>query len=165
MIELLAVDQQQTLSFFRLRLSDISEPPVDPLELLYNASLLAHYAQVSTVASDGMPTPTGLSDVYDHFVTNTELHSDSGMMETAGAQCLLLTGFFAAQQQQRHNLHWYAHLGMSFFARAALHEPSVPKARLLDTLSRRFEVWRLRQVQLSRELRDQPYLLAPRRGI
>ena len=46
--ELLAIDHRQTLEFFVLRLQDISEPTVDRQELLYNASLLAHYAQVST---------------------------------------------------------------------------------------------------------------------
>ena len=35
------------------------------------------------------------------------------------------------------------------------------KARLLDALARRFELWRQRHAQLSRELRDQPYLLPP----
>ena len=43
--ELLAIDHRQTLEFFVLRLQDISEPTVDRQELLYNASLLAHYAQ------------------------------------------------------------------------------------------------------------------------
>ena len=32
---------------------------------------------------------------------------------------------------------------------------------LLDAIARRFEPWRRRHAQLSRELRDQPYLLTP----
>jgi hypothetical protein len=47
--ELLAIDQRQTLEFFVLRLQDISDPTVDRQELLYNASVLAHYAQISTL--------------------------------------------------------------------------------------------------------------------
>ena len=35
------------------------------------------------------------------------------------------------------------------------------KAKLLDAIARRFEPWRQRHSQLSRDLRDQPYLLAP----
>jgi hypothetical protein len=31
--------------------------------------------------------------------------------------------------------------------------------RLLDTIARRFEPWRQRHARLSRELRDQPYVL------
>ena len=55
----------------------------------------------------------------------------------------------------------YAELGASFFSRAALHERSLHRARLLDAIARRFEPWRQRHAQLSRELRDQPYLLTP----
>jgi hypothetical protein len=86
---------------------------------------------------------------------------DRLMMETAGAQCLLLAGFFEDQMRPRHNIRWYAELGASFFSRAAVQERSLPKARLLDAIGRRFEPWRRRHAQLSRELRDQPYLLTP----
>ena len=48
--ELLATDHRQTLEFFIVGLRDVSEPTVDQQELLYNASVLAHYAQVSTQA-------------------------------------------------------------------------------------------------------------------
>jgi hypothetical protein len=158
--ELLAIDHRQALEFFVQRLQDISEPTVDQQELLYNASLLAHYAQVSTQANVDLPAPATLSDVFDHFVSDTTLLHDSLMMETAGAQCLLLAGFFEDQLRRRHNIRWYAELGASLFSRAALHERSPHKARLLDAIARRFEPWRRRHAQLSRELRDQPYLLS-----
>jgi hypothetical protein len=158
--ELLAIDHRQALEFFVQRLQDVSEPTVDQQELLYNASLLAHYAQVSTQANVDLPAPATLSDVFDHFVSDTTLLHDSLMMETAGAQCLLLAGFFEDQMRRRHNIRWYAKLGASFFSRAALHERSPHKARLLDAIARRFEPWRRRHAQLSRELRDQPYLLS-----
>ena len=159
--ELLAIDHRQALEFFVLRLQDVSEPTVDRQELLYNASLLAHYAQVSTQPDVDVPAPANLSAVFDHFVADTTLLHDSLMMETAGAQCLLLAGFFEDQMRRRHNIRWYAELGASFFSRAALHERSLHKARLLDAIARRFEPWRQRHAQLSRELRDQPYLLTP----
>ena len=159
--ELLATDERQALEFFFQRLLDVSGPDVDRQELAYNASVLAHYAQVSTQASTELATPANLSAVFDHFVYNTSLQNDGPMMETAGAQCLVLAGFFEDQMRQRHNIRWYAGLGASFFRRAAVQEPSLPKARLLDTIARRFEPWRQRHAHLSRELRDQPYLLAP----
>ena len=159
--ELLALDQRQTLEFFVLRLQDLSDPNVDRQELLYNASLLAHYAQVSTQPDVDVPAPANLSAVFDHFVADTSLLDDRLMMETAGAQCLLLAGFFEDQMRRRHNIRWYAELGASFFRRAAIHERSLHKARLLDAIARRFEPWRRRHAQLSRELRDQPYLLIP----
>ena len=159
--ELLAVDHRQALEFFALRLQDVSEPSVDRQELLYNASLLAHYAQVSTHPDVDVPAPVNLSAVFDHFVSDTTLLHDSLTMETAGAQCLLLAGFFEDQMRRRHNIRWYAELGASFFRRAAFHERSLHKARLLDAIARRFESWRQRHAQLSRELRDQPFLLTP----
>ena len=159
--ELLAADHRQALEFFFVGLKDLSEPTVDHQQLLYNASVLAHYAQVSTQAAVDMPAPANLSAVFDSFVFDSSLLQDGIMMETAAAQCLLLSGFFEDQMRRRHNIRWYAALGASFFNRAALQEPSPHKARLLDTIARRFEPWRQRHAQLGRELRDQPYLLTP----
>ena len=56
--ELLATDHRQALEFFFQRLKDVSGPTVDHQELLYNASVLAHYAQVSTHA-DGRAGGSG----------------------------------------------------------------------------------------------------------
>jgi hypothetical protein len=159
--ELLATDHRQALEFFVVQLKEVSGPAVDRQELLYNASVLAHYAQVSTQADVELSAPANLTAVFDHFVFDTSLRQDSLMMETAGAQCLVLAGFFEDQMRRRHNIRWYAELGAGFFSQAAVHEVSPHKARLLDTLARRFEVWRQRHARLSRELRDQPYLLSP----
>ncbi len=157
--ELLAVDGRQALAFFVLSLEDVCEPGVDREELLYNASVLAHCAQTSTQAAYELPTPVTLSDVFDHFVFDTTLRHDGRMMETAGTQCLLLAGFFERQMRHRHNIRWYTEIGTSCFNRAAAQETSPHKARLLETLARRFEAWRQRYERLSRELHDRPYLL------
>ena len=161
--ELLASDHRHVLEFFLIGLRDVSEPTVDRQELFYNASVLAHYAQVSTQAHAEWPAPTNLSTLFDHFVSDTTLFRDSLMMEVAGAQCLLLAGFFEDQMRGRHNIRWYAELGAGFFSRAAVQEQSTPKARLLDAIARRFEPWRQRHARLSRELHDQPYVLIPPR--
>ena len=157
--ELLAIDHRQALEFFTVRLQDIAEPDVDREELLYNASVLAHYAQTSTYADTDLGTPATLSAVFDNFVFDSTLIHDGEMMETAGAQCLLLAGFFQDQMSSRHNIRWYAELGAGFFNRAASGESSPHKARVLTGLARRFEPWRRRQARVSRELRDLPYLL------
>jgi len=159
--ELLATDHQRTLDFFVLGLRDVSEPNVDQQELFYNASVLAHYAQVSTQTGGEWPAPANLSEVFDHFVSDTTLLRDSQMMEVAGTQCLLLAGFFEDQMRARHNIRWYAELGSGFFSRAAAHERSSRKASLLDAIAKSFEPWRQRHARLSRALRDQPYLLTP----
>src|ERR1700716_3747457 len=96
MRQLVATDHQRALEFFFVGLHDISEPTVDRHELLYNASLLAHHAQASTQTGVDWPAPA-LSLVFDHFVADTTLLHDSLIMETAGAQCLLLAGFFEDQ--------------------------------------------------------------------
>jgi hypothetical protein len=159
--ELLAVDERRALEFFATGLQDVSESKVDRQELLYNASVLAHFAQVSVHADLEMPSPPDLTAVFDQFVVHTNLPDDTHLMESAGAQCLLLTGFFEDQMRARYNLRWYAEIGAGFFTRAATYEESRSKARLLTMIARHFELWRQRHARLSRELRDQPYLLSP----
>ena len=156
---LLAAGDQQTLEFFVLRLREISEPTVDQQELLYNASVLAHYARVSTHSAADLATPATLAAVFDHFVFDTSLRHDSEMMEAAGAQCLLLAGFFADQLRRRHNIGWYSRLGVGFFNQAAALGRSPEKVRLLAAMSDGFESWRQRHARLSRELRDRAFLL------
>ena len=156
-----AVGKQETLEFFVVRLREVSEPTVDHQELLYNASVLAHYAQVSTQSTMDLTTPATLSDVFDYFVFDSSLRNDSEMMEAAGAQCLLLAGFFEDQQSRRHNIRWYARLGVGFFSRAAGLERSAQKGRLLAAIAAGFEPWRQRHARLSRDLREQQYLLTP----
>ena len=161
--ELLAVDSQRALEFFMVGLKDVSESSVDRQELLYNASILAHYAQTSTHADIEMPAPSDLSAVFDQFVASTAVPPDGLLMEAAGAQCLLLAGFFEDQMRRRHNIRWYAELGAGFFDRAATQTGSDKKAELLRTLARRFERWRQRHARLSRELRHQAYGWRPPR--
>jgi hypothetical protein len=158
---LLATDERRALEFFVLGLRDVSGGGINREELLYNASVLAHYSLVSTQAAVEMPAPADLGEVFDNFVLNTSALPDRAMMETAAAQCLLLAGFFEDQMRGRHNIRWYAELGAGFFTRAASLEPSRSKARLLEILARDFEPWRQRHARLSRELRDQAYLLNP----
>ena len=63
--------------------------------------------------------------------------------------------------RRRHNIRWYAEFGASFFSRAAAQEQALHQGKLLDSIARRFEVWCQRYERLSRELREQPYLLTP----
>jgi hypothetical protein len=156
--ELLSVDERRTLEFFVTGLKDVCDEGVDADELLYNASVLAHYSLVST-DSTTCPAPATLATVFDQFVREPDAVLTASLMEEAGAQCLLMTGFFENQMRDRHNIRWYAGLGASFFARAADQSLSVRRAQFLHTMARRFEVWRCRHARLGRELRDTPYLL------
>ena len=157
--ELLATTHTQALEFFFLGLKDVCESEVDRQELLYNASVLAHYSQVSTQTTVEMPAPASLTAVFDHFVCDDTLRRDSHARD-AVAQCLLLAGFFEGQMRRRHSIRCTGP-GAAFYGRAAVQEKSVSKAQLLDTIGRHFEPWRQRHARLGRELRDQPYLIPP----
>jgi hypothetical protein len=161
--ELLASDHRQTFEFFYVGLQEVVDPTVDRQELLYNASVLAHHAQVSSHTVTDLPTPASLADVFDTFVLDTTHAGDGDMMEAAGAQCLLLAGFFEDQMRRRHSIRWYAELGTDFYYRAATQQQSVPKAQLLTAIARRFELWRRTHAELARSLRDLPYLMGPPR--
>src|SRR2546426_10567397 len=69
--ELLATAHRQALEFFVLRRQDVSGPTVDRQELLYNASVLAHYAQISTQSDVELSAPASRSAVFEHFVLDT----------------------------------------------------------------------------------------------
>lgn len=160
--ELLGVTNQQALQFFYERLLDVTDeagPPRD--ELLYNASVLAHFATTS-IASDTFPAcPASLSTVFDLYVLDREaLARDPGIVEAAASQCLLLTGFFQDQQRARHQIAWYTDLGSAFFARAARLASDARRGRLMAVMARRFTFWREQQRQLAIELRESPLLIA-----
>jgi hypothetical protein len=157
---LLATDHRRTLEFFFVHLQDVTDASVDRGELLYNASVLAHYAQVSTCATSDLPTPSTLARIFDQYVLDQTLADDPEMMENAGAQCLLLAGFFADQMRGRHNVKWYASLGAGFYQRAAERSRAPKNAQVMAAMSQHFEPWCERHTRLSRELRDQPYLLS-----
>ena len=157
----LAVTNQQALRFFFERLKDVSEgdhPPQD--ELLYNASVLAHFASTSiTSPTTFPPSPTSLGAVFDIFVLDRSQHADPGIMEAAAAQCLFLTGFFGLQQGRRHNVRWYARLGAGFYASAGQLHRHHTRAKMMWAMSERFEYWRDTQARLAVELRDDSRLL------
>src|SRR4051812_38851772 len=95
---LLSSDPRETLQFFFSGLRDVtSGEPIDEGEVLYNASVLAHFASTSTHTTGSLPTPTSLSDVFDRFIIDTSWRDDPELLELAAGQCLLLTGFFADQ--------------------------------------------------------------------
>jgi hypothetical protein len=152
----LAVTNAQTLRFFFERLKEIAAPDDAPAsELLYNASVLAHFATTSTAATETFPpSPTGLTAVLDVFVLDRSGHTDPEVMEAAASQCLLLTGFFGDQQRHRHNIQWYAAIGANFYDQAAALGRDRERARMMEAMAERFGFWRRQQTRLARELRE-----------
>ena len=159
---LLATGQRDTLQFFFAGLRDVTaeeDEDVDSPTLLYNASVLAHFASTSTFSPDHLPALRGLGDVFDRFVLDASLRRDTELMEWGAAQCLLFTGFFADQTRRRHNLEWYGHLGEEFFDCAATSTQIANRKRLMTRMAEEFQDWRRRYLKLARGLRELPYLL------
>jgi hypothetical protein len=157
----LAVTQSEALRFFFERLREVSnDGDTSRNELLYNASVLAHFATTSTVSARTFPsTPATLDTVFDVFVLDRSQHNDPEVMEAAGSQCLLLTGFFYDQLKRRHNMDWFAGLGASFYDSAAHSTTDRARRAMMGRMASHFETWRGRQTRLARELRDAPRLL------
>ena len=165
----LPVTEGQALRFFFEHLRDIADGRAAPeSELLYNASVLAHFATTSTAAIDFPSAPVSLSSVFDLFVLDRSETVDPDILEAAASQCLLLTGFFGAQLRHRYNIAWYARLGASFFERAAVlgvgangRGDSTPSARavMMHNMAARFAYWRRQQARLAKELHDMPKLV------
>ena len=157
----LAVDNGQALRFFFERLKDVAgERESLTTELLYNASVLAHFASTSTSNADQFPSsPSSLAAVFDVFVLDRSQHHDPEILEAAGSQCLLLTGFFHDQVRHRHNVKWYATLGASFYERAARAGNDRRRVEMMLVMAKRFDFWRDQQSKLARELRDAPRLI------
>ena len=158
----LAVTNGQALRFFFERLKDVTPPDGVPVsELLYNASVLAHFATTSTASTDTFPpTPTSLTTVLDVFVLDRSRHADPEIMEAAGSQCLLLTGFFGDQLRHRHNLTWYAAIGASFYDQAAQLGHDRERSRMMEIMAGRFGFWRRQQARLARDLRETGHSLS-----
>ena len=89
---------------FHARLQDISEPTVDRQNAIQRER--ARALRAGLYAGGRRSTPATLV----RMLTTSSGHHlthDGLMMETAGAQCLLLAGFFEDQMRRRHNIRWY----------------------------------------------------------
>jgi hypothetical protein len=158
----LGVTDRQAFQFFLEHLRELTDAADSPAnELFYNASVLAHFATTSTSSQDTFPAcPASLTTVFDQFVMDRSQHVAPDIMEAAAAQCQLLTGFFQDQQKRRHQIGWYAGLGTAFYMRAAVAGRGHARSRLMETMSKRFEFWRVQQHRLAVELREEAERMA-----
>jgi hypothetical protein len=158
--ELVAVDSQRAFNFF---LSNLREATVAEKfkkdELLYVASILAHYSLTSRCDSTSMPCMADLSEVFDHFILQTGDLTDSEILEFGGSMVLLFAGFFRDQMRARHNVKWYDQVGQSLYERASQHSNNLKKRELFDGLAESFPAWTIACRDLSRALRDNRLLL------
>lgn len=176
--DLFLVDASRAFSFFATSLSDVIErdatvghggattprggQEVSRDEFLYVSSILAHYALVEADSRDYLPIPGTLRQLHDLFVTNFDTWQDPELMETAAAQALMLTGYFAGAMRVRHNLETYVRWGRFFFDRAASGTRGRKQA-LLGGMSEHFAAWRDRLERLHQDLYQRRLLVDPRR--
>lgn len=154
--ELLGVDSEQAFNFFLSGLKEVtSGQPGD--EILYVASILAHYSQTSRCDATCMPVLANLSEVFDQFVL-AEV-GDPEILEIGGSQILLFAGYFRDQMRSRHNVRWYDEVGQSFYDKASRLARESKKRRLFEGMSESFPQWALSCRDLSRSFRDNRFVL------
>lgn len=168
--EELAVDDGVALDFFRTNTIDVVTKrklsKVRNDELVYFASVHAHYALTSRFDTAWLPTPGSLVDVYHRFGRPSSVVADSTILETAGAQTLLMAGLSAEQMKLPRNskwfmrsMGWYDDLGQAFYEKASEAERKQKKRDLLRRMSVSFTLWRSVGEDLWQSFRDNPYLL------
>jgi len=156
------VDETRAFNFFSTSLSEVLErgaqARVSRDEFLYVTSVLAHYALVEADNPRYLPIQGTLRRLHDLFVTDVETWRDAELMETAAAQTLMLTGYFAGGMRLRHNLRTYVWWGRFFFGRAASGRGGRKQA-VLHGMSDHFPVWRHHLERLHAQLWETRLLL------
>ena len=122
------------------------------------SSILAHYALVEAGNAEFLPIPGTLRELHDLFVTDFDTWQDPELMETAAAQALMLTGYFAGAMRVRHSLPTYVRWGRFFFGQAASGTRG-KKHEVLDGMNQHFAVWRHHLERLHTELWERRLLL------
>jgi len=163
-------DLMGTVNFFLYHISDVtSGVNFSPDEKMYTASVLAHYTSTSRGSGTDMPPCADLADIFHTFVLPVIFgsggdglsDSDPEITEIAGAQTLLLAGFFRDQMKRRHNVRAFDHFGQTFYGLSAGLCLQPKKSDLLARMATNFPLWTETCCQVSRVLRDNPYLIRP----
>lgn len=159
--DVLAVDESKAFNFFSENLADVlgdDRRAVPRDEFLHVTSVLAHYALVGQGSGEHLPLPPTLRRLFDVFVMDGQSWDDPELMETAAAQTLVLTGFFAAGMRRRHHLGTYVEWGRAFYVRAS-NGATGRRHTLLRGMSRHFPVWRDHLERLHGQLQDNRWMV------
>ena len=158
----LGVDHDEALDFFYEPFREMGFTENGLAEHgLYVASVLANHAQVSTVAGSGYPTPMNLTQIFETFVvlrSGSQLEffgsADPEILEIAGAQVLLLNGFFRDQMRRRHDPTYFDQLGQGFFRKVSELSSLEKRARFFQELSDKFSYWTFASCRVRRQMAD-----------
>jgi hypothetical protein len=141
----LGVDLSGALNFFLHSLKEeTSALDVREDELLYVASVLAHFANTSTGSAADFPSPSHLGQLFDRYcmLQQPELLPDSvEILERGGSESLFLAGFFREQMRRRYDLSLFDGLGRALYSRASYCSKNTAQAKVLWRISRSFRTW------------------------
>ncbi len=157
--ELCGVDSAQTFNFFSTGLrEEVGDKKCRPDEMLYVASVLAHYAQTSCHETGPLAIPKSPVDFFDNFIFGGHVN-DPESLEIGGSQVILFAGFFRDQIARRHNVRWYDQIGQSFYEKASQRVKGVNKRELFGRLSESLPMWTITCRNMHRTFRDNRFLL------
>ncbi|MES2213660.1 MAG: hypothetical protein V4473_02365 [Patescibacteria group bacterium] len=157
--ELIGVDSARAFNFFSTSLREaLGTKRLNVDQMLYVASVLAHYSQTSRFDTESMPFTTELVGVLEYYMFQQPT-VNSEILEIGGSQVLLFAGFFRDQMRRRHNVEWYDQIGQSLYDRASRFTTDRRKQKLFDGLAESFPAWALVCSDMSRRLRENRFVI------
>jgi len=163
--ELLQFNSSNTLQFFYTELRDTnSARELSQLEALHVASMLSHYAHVSTFApAADMPPPAGVDEVAKRFTVLDALAAgqlkDQETVRSAAVQCLFSLAFYRKWLEGRRQTEWLEDHGRAYYRHTSNLSTSDNDRKTFWLMSRNFVSWVRACQELQTDLRDRPFLL------
>ncbi|MEX1063973.1 MAG: hypothetical protein WD898_00420 [Candidatus Paceibacterota bacterium] len=139
----LASGRKATLKFWRDNLNEICpkggslSQDIDTLQINYGARFLTRFSLVSTGSDVYFPTFTSLVEIYDNFLHNTMSRGIPSLMELAGCQTLLLSGFYKEYAIKHYDLQDLCRIGRDFFNKSAVGK----RKKVIKKVSANFDIW------------------------
>lgn len=181
---LLAVSHIGVANFFLEVLQDeikTGDPRRNKLEMVYVASVFAHYAQVGEPDKDKKDGTRGevvrnLAELHERFILPVWQDSSkisiqtANFFEQAGSQTLLLLGLSPNSDKSNSNRRrevrtkYFEGWGQSFFYSAACALPETDKGVLLGRIAEHFHAWVITWNRISRVFQENSqnrYLIGP----
>lgn len=162
---LLRLNPGEVLKFFFLELSKTeSGRNLSHQETIHVASVLAHFAQVSTKApASALPPPESLSQIFYHLTLMDELSvatlKDPEIMRLGAVQSLFAVGFLSREARHPSELQWFISQGKAFYIRASVFSTSETDQRTYYQMSKNFVPWVRACRDIQQELRYMPFAL------
>lgn len=139
----LGVTSHDTLDFFFSSLKEeVYGRDVRADDLLYVASVLAHFAQTSCSNSSDPASDQSLTGVFDRFVMERRtIPNNSELLEFGASQSLFIVGFFREQVRRRHSVSLFDEIGRGLYVEASSLSRERRRREMLYRMSVSFKMW------------------------